>query len=184
MGFECRYKKVDSKHSEGYAGFAESLLIRICCLFGTAMIQYISGLCEGRIDYLERLPEELIVMILRRCDAVSLAHMSTLNSRFDKVLCDNNSDLFVWTDLSPQFLVKYIAHLQHLAMRFRTEISNHPKWKSNKWSLTGLCLMISNWWLWDTLSNSLLNTGIRYDQCKTVAFHHANKCLKQRDLNR
>ena len=127
------------------------------------MIQYISGLCEGCIDYLERLPKELIVMILRRCDTPSIAHMSTLNSRFDQALCDNNSDLFVWTELSPQSLVRYIAHLQHLAMRFRTEISNHPKWKPNKWSLTGLYLII--WWFWDTLSNSLLYIWTMYDPC-------------------
>ena len=53
--------------------------------FGKNTLNYIKGLADGHIDYLPRLPEHLIVYILRFLDLEDLSRVACLSKMFRKV---------------------------------------------------------------------------------------------------
>ena len=58
---------------------------RITRAFGENMLDYISNLCRGRLDYMERLPDKAILQILLRVDLRDIGRMSQLNKHFNRV---------------------------------------------------------------------------------------------------
>ena len=53
--------------------------------FGENMLDYISNLCRGRLDYMDRLPDKAILQILLRVDLRDIGRMSQLNKQFNRV---------------------------------------------------------------------------------------------------
>lgn len=57
----------------------------IMCAFGQHILDYITNLCQGHIDYLQRLPEPVIKRILQYVGLEDIARISVLNRSFHQV---------------------------------------------------------------------------------------------------
>ena len=57
----------------------------VMCAFGQPMVDYVVNLCQGHIDYLQRLPQSVIRRILSYVELEDIAKVSVLNKTFHKV---------------------------------------------------------------------------------------------------
>ncbi|XP_066541731.1 F-box only protein 36a [Hoplias malabaricus] len=57
-------------------------------VFGSKVLAYCVSLCEGHIDYLERLPDQLLLQILSFLGVQDLSHLEQTSRRFRK-LCNS-----------------------------------------------------------------------------------------------
>lgn len=53
--------------------------------FGESMTDYVINLCDGRLDYMERLPDPVLLQIFMRADLQDVGRLSQLNKRFHRV---------------------------------------------------------------------------------------------------
>lgn len=57
----------------------------LMCAFGQGTLDYVINLCHGHVDYLDRLPDNVIRRILTFVELEDIARVSVLNKRFHKV---------------------------------------------------------------------------------------------------
>ncbi|KAF4072074.1 hypothetical protein AMELA_G00270190 [Ameiurus melas] len=67
----------------------ERLQKQVGMVLGSQLLDYTLGLCEGRFDYLERLPDKLLLRLLSYMSYQDICHLSQTSHRFRK-LCDSN----------------------------------------------------------------------------------------------
>ncbi|XP_058606653.1 F-box only protein 36a isoform X1 [Onychostoma macrolepis] len=61
---------------------------QLAAVFGTRILDYTLALCRGHVDYLERLPDKLLLKILSYISLQDIGHLSQTSSRFRK-LCNS-----------------------------------------------------------------------------------------------
>ena len=61
------------------------VIAMVMCAFGQPMVDYVVNLCQGHIDYLQRLPKSVIRRILSYVELEDIAKVSVLNKTFHKV---------------------------------------------------------------------------------------------------
>ncbi|XP_037705801.1 F-box only protein 36 isoform X1 [Choloepus didactylus] len=76
---------------ETHEDFLENsqLQVQIALIFGTRILEYVFNLCEGKFDFLERLPDSLLLSIISYLDLEDIARLSQTSHRFAK-LCMSN----------------------------------------------------------------------------------------------
>ncbi|XP_053479340.1 F-box only protein 36a isoform X1 [Ictalurus furcatus] len=67
----------------------ERLQKQVGMVLGSQLLEYTLGLCEGRFDYLERLPDKLLLHFLSYMSYQDICHLRQTSRRFRK-LCDSN----------------------------------------------------------------------------------------------
>ncbi|XP_049624873.1 F-box only protein 36 [Suncus etruscus] len=76
---------------ENHKDFLENshLQVQILLAFGSRILGYIHNLCEGKIDFLERLSDALLLKIFSYLDLEDIARLSQTSQRFSKLCkCD------------------------------------------------------------------------------------------------
>uniref|UniRef100_A0A8C1JGX3 F-box protein 36a n=1 Tax=Cyprinus carpio TaxID=7962 RepID=A0A8C1JGX3_CYPCA len=61
---------------------------QLAAVFGARILDYTLALCGGHVDYLERLPDKLLLEILSYISLQDIGHLSQTSSRFRK-LCNS-----------------------------------------------------------------------------------------------
>ena len=61
------------------------LTAMISCAFGEPMLEYVTNLCHGHLDYIQRLPKNVVRHILQYVDLEDIARVSLLNKSFHQV---------------------------------------------------------------------------------------------------
>uniref|UniRef100_A0A8C1VZ20 F-box protein 36a n=1 Tax=Cyprinus carpio TaxID=7962 RepID=A0A8C1VZ20_CYPCA len=61
---------------------------QLAAVFGARILDYTLALCGGHVDYLERLPDKLLLEILSYMSLQDIGHLSQTSSRFRK-LCNS-----------------------------------------------------------------------------------------------
>nr|XP_036278074.1 F-box only protein 36 [Pipistrellus kuhlii]KAF6353225.1 F-box protein 36 [Pipistrellus kuhlii] len=84
-GYQSSTKPGEVK--ESYEDFLENshLQIQIALVFGARILDYVFNLCEGRIDFLERLSDNLLMIIISYLDIDDIASLSFTSHRFSKL---------------------------------------------------------------------------------------------------
>lgn len=54
-------------------------------VFGRQILQYTKGLCRGHYDYLERLPDSLLLQIISYLELEDVGQLGRTSRRFKKV---------------------------------------------------------------------------------------------------
>ncbi|XP_016053179.1 PREDICTED: F-box only protein 36 isoform X1 [Miniopterus natalensis] len=72
---------------ESHEDFLENshLQIQIALIFGARILDYVFGLCEGKFDFLERLSDNVLLIILSYLDLEDIASLSQTSHRFLKL---------------------------------------------------------------------------------------------------
>ncbi|XP_030071957.1 F-box only protein 36 [Microcaecilia unicolor] len=72
---------------ESHQDFLEdsTLQVQISIVFGQNILEYVSNLCRGKFDFLERLPEGLLLYIMTFLDLEDIARLSQTSHTFEKV---------------------------------------------------------------------------------------------------
>lgn len=65
----------------------------IMCAFGQTMVDYVVNLCQGHIDYMQRLPHNVVRRILGYTELEDIAKVSVVNKTFHKV-SDSSGQVF------------------------------------------------------------------------------------------
>ena len=74
-----------------WAGVYYPSLEQVGVVFGQQILQYTQALCQGNFDYLERLPNDLLLQILAFLELKDVAQLAQTTKRFHKVsLCFKN----------------------------------------------------------------------------------------------
>uniref|UniRef100_A0A8C5KM85 F-box protein 36 n=1 Tax=Jaculus jaculus TaxID=51337 RepID=A0A8C5KM85_JACJA len=58
---------------------------QIALIFGTRILDYVFNLCEGKVDFLERLTDKLLLKIIFYLDLEDIARLSQVSHRFAKL---------------------------------------------------------------------------------------------------
>ncbi|XP_029789515.1 F-box only protein 36 [Suricata suricatta] len=61
------------------------LQVQIALIFGARILDYVFSLCEGKFDFLERLPDNLLLSIISYLDLEDIAKLSQTSHRFAKL---------------------------------------------------------------------------------------------------
>ncbi|KAB5575017.1 hypothetical protein PHYPO_G00215820 [Pangasianodon hypophthalmus] len=83
-------------------------------VFGSQLLEYTLGLCEGRFDYLERLPDKLLLRILSYLSHQDICHLSQTSHHFRK-LCDSKE---LWEQAVRQGGNEITPEIEMLANKF------------------------------------------------------------------
>ncbi|KAK1162590.1 F-box only protein 36-like [Acipenser oxyrinchus oxyrinchus] len=67
-----------------------SLQAQIATVFGANIVSYTLNLCRGNFDYLERLPDALLLYLILYLDLEDVAQLSQTSRRFEK-LCSSDA---------------------------------------------------------------------------------------------
>nr|KAF6450142.1 F-box protein 36 [Molossus molossus] len=59
--------------------------LQIALIFGPRILDYVFNLCEGNIDFLERLSDKLLLKIISYLDLEDVARLSQTSRRFSKL---------------------------------------------------------------------------------------------------
>ncbi|KAM7104456.1 F-box only protein 36 isoform 1-T1 [Molossus nigricans] len=72
---------------ESHEDFLENshLQVQIALIFGPRILDYVFNLCEGNIDFLERLSDKLLLKIISYLDLEDVARLSQTSRRFSKL---------------------------------------------------------------------------------------------------
>nr|XP_045003258.1 F-box only protein 36 [Jaculus jaculus] len=72
---------------ETHEDFLENshLQVQIALIFGTRILDYVFNLCEGKVDFLERLTDKLLLKIIFYLDLEDIARLSQVSHRFAKL---------------------------------------------------------------------------------------------------
>ncbi|XP_037380079.1 F-box only protein 36 [Talpa occidentalis] len=72
---------------ENHEYFLENanLQVQVALIFGGRILDYISNLCRGKFDYLERLSDTLLLHIISYLDLEDIASLSQTSRRFAKL---------------------------------------------------------------------------------------------------
>ncbi|XP_075125149.1 F-box only protein 36 [Leptodactylus fuscus] len=79
------------EQKESHEDFVDdsTLHAQIGIIFGQKTLDHVLNLCRGKYDFLERLPESLILYILTFLDLEDIAQLSQVSHRFQKI-CNSN----------------------------------------------------------------------------------------------
>nr|XP_004610914.1 unnamed protein product [Sorex araneus] len=66
------------------------LQVQVALALGAGILEYICNLCEGKFDFLERLPDSLLLRIVSHLDLEDIARLSQTSQRFSK-LCKSEA---------------------------------------------------------------------------------------------
>ncbi|XP_028833517.1 F-box only protein 36b [Denticeps clupeoides] len=80
-------------------------------VFGTRVLRYITNLCQGHFDYLEHLPNHLLLQIMTYLDLEDIAHLRQTSHRL-KMLCDSEE---FWEHTVRQTCKTVPEHVEMLA---------------------------------------------------------------------
>ncbi|XP_042342133.1 F-box only protein 36a [Plectropomus leopardus] len=69
----------------------KTLQRQIGAVFGQRILEYTRSLCQGKLDYLERLPDDILLQILSYLELKDIAQLAQVSKRFRKVC---NSERF------------------------------------------------------------------------------------------
>ncbi|KAM4692812.1 F-box only protein 36 [Discoglossus pictus] len=58
---------------------------QIGIIFGNNILQYVLNVCQGHYDFLERLPEPLLLYILTFLELEDITHLSQVSHKFQKI---------------------------------------------------------------------------------------------------
>ncbi|KAL4647056.1 F-box only protein 36 isoform X1 [Arapaima gigas] len=103
-----------------------SLQHKVRVVFGESILQYVIGLCEGRFDYLDRMPDPLILRIMAFLGLREVLLLRCMSSKYKK-LCDcdkfwEQTARCHWGNLTPEmeslanilgWKKTFIAYKQH-----------------------------------------------------------------------
>nr|XP_020143627.1 F-box only protein 36 [Microcebus murinus] len=72
---------------ETHEDFLENshLQVQIAVVFGAKIVEYVFNLCEGKLDFLERLSDNLLLRIISYLDLEDVARLSQTSRRFAKL---------------------------------------------------------------------------------------------------
>ncbi|XP_074170761.1 F-box only protein 36 [Rhinolophus sinicus] len=72
---------------ESHENFLENshLQVQIALIFGARILDYVFNLCEGKLDFLERLSDNLLLSIISYLDLEDIASLSQTSRRFSKL---------------------------------------------------------------------------------------------------
>ncbi|XP_053488291.1 F-box only protein 36-like [Ictalurus furcatus] len=104
----------EMKHSHEEFLNDNRLQRQVGLVFGSQILEYTLGLCEGRFDYLERLPDNLLLYFLSYMSYQDICHLSQTSHRFKK-LCDSNK---VWQQAVRRSSIDITPEIETLAKRF------------------------------------------------------------------
>ncbi|KAG8520878.1 F-box only protein 36, partial [Galemys pyrenaicus] len=62
-----------------------NIQVQVALIFGGRILDYVSNLCKGQIDYLERLSDTLLLYIISHLDLEDIARLSQTSRRFAKL---------------------------------------------------------------------------------------------------
>ncbi|XP_040283736.1 F-box only protein 36 [Bufo bufo] len=88
-----------------------TLHAQIGIIFGQKTLSYVTGLCRGQYDFLERLPEPLMLYILTFLDLEDIAQLSQVSHTFQK-MC--NSDK-LWEHIVERSCDRFTPEMRSLA---------------------------------------------------------------------
>ncbi|XP_057601284.1 F-box only protein 36 isoform X1 [Hippopotamus amphibius kiboko] len=76
---------------ETHEDFLENsqLQVQIALIFGARILDYVFNLCQGKFDFLERLSDSLLLIIISYLDLEDIARLSQTSRRFAK-LCTSD----------------------------------------------------------------------------------------------
>ncbi|XP_074545435.1 F-box only protein 36b [Halichoeres trimaculatus] len=74
---------------ESYQDFLDDpqLQSEVCMVFGRHILQYSKALCQGQFDYLERLPDSLLLYIMSYLELEDADQLGRTSRRFRKLYC-------------------------------------------------------------------------------------------------
>ncbi|XP_028648021.1 F-box only protein 36a [Erpetoichthys calabaricus] len=67
----------------------DTVLFQVNLVFGKNIVEYVRNLCQGNFDYLERLPDPLLLHIISFLDLEDLSRLSQTSHKFEK-LCSSD----------------------------------------------------------------------------------------------
>ncbi|XP_050822142.1 F-box only protein 36 [Gopherus flavomarginatus] len=83
-------KPGELKESHEYFLDDPSLQIQIAVVFGANTLEHIFNLCRGNFDFLERLPDPLLLYIISFLELEDIARLSQVSHRF-KTICNSDT---------------------------------------------------------------------------------------------
>ncbi|XP_006208024.1 F-box only protein 36 [Vicugna pacos] len=83
-------KPGEAKETHEYFLENSHLQIQIALIFGARILDHVLNLCEGKIDFLERLPDNLLLNIISYLDLEDIARLSQTSRRFAKLCRSDN----------------------------------------------------------------------------------------------
>ncbi|XP_055977390.1 F-box only protein 36 [Sorex fumeus] len=83
---EYRFSK-PGEVKESHKDFLQNahLQVQVALAFGARILGHIRNLCEGKFDFLERLPDSLLLRIFAYLDLEDIARLSQTSQRFSKL---------------------------------------------------------------------------------------------------
>ncbi|XP_006890391.1 PREDICTED: F-box only protein 36 [Elephantulus edwardii] len=98
---------------ESHEDFLENshLQVQIALVFGSRILEYVINLCSGHFDFLERLPDDLLLTIISYLDLEDIARLSQTSRRFSK-LCESDR---LWEQIVQASCDTITPHMQALA---------------------------------------------------------------------
>ncbi|XP_063298373.1 F-box only protein 36 isoform X1 [Pelobates fuscus] len=99
---------------ESHVDFVDdtTLQAQIAIIFGQETLNYILNLCQGYYDYLERLPDPLLVYIVSFLDLEDIAQLAQVSHKFKKI---SNSDN-LWEHIVEQSCDRVTPEMRALAL--------------------------------------------------------------------
>ncbi|XP_004674839.1 PREDICTED: F-box only protein 36 [Condylura cristata] len=99
---------------ETHEDFLENanLQVQVALIFGGRILEYISNLCKGKFDYLERLSDTLLLRIIAYLDLEDIARLSQTSRRFAK-LCMSDT---LWEQIVQLACDNITSDMRALAM--------------------------------------------------------------------
>ncbi|XP_068136603.1 F-box only protein 36 isoform X2 [Hyperolius riggenbachi] len=101
------------EHKECHQDFVDdpTLQAQVGIVFGQKVLNYVINLCRGQYDFLERLPESMMLYILTFLDLEDIAQLSQVSQTFQK-LC--NSDK-LWEHIVERSCDRITTEMRSLA---------------------------------------------------------------------
>nr|XP_033814226.1 F-box only protein 36 [Geotrypetes seraphini] len=88
-----------------------TLQVQISIVFGPNTLEYVTNLCRGKFDFLERLPEGILLYIMTFLELEDIARLSQTSRTFEKVC---NSDK-LWEHIVESLCDTVTAEMRMLA---------------------------------------------------------------------
>ncbi|XP_006637887.1 F-box only protein 36 [Lepisosteus oculatus] len=104
-------KPGELKESHQYYLDDSSLQVQVAMVFGNNILEYTRNLCQGQFDYLDRLPDHLLLRIISFLDLEDVAQLSQTSSKF-KRLCNSDE---LWEQILESYCDTVTPEMKALA---------------------------------------------------------------------
>ncbi|CAJ1065689.1 F-box only protein 36a isoform X1 [Xyrichtys novacula] len=84
---------------------------QVGAVFGQVILEYAVSLCQGKFDYLERLPDDILLKVLSHLELKDTALLAQVSHRFSK-LCDSEK---FWEQTVRNHCAEFTADMEGLA---------------------------------------------------------------------